>query len=101
MVHALGFTLLAILGVIGTLQEVTSHGGHPLSRIAVHKAELAIDELAYVKASPTILGLKVRFTTFTEFNSVLSMPLMLSLSFTLIKLIVLRLKISLSSFHYG
>lgn len=58
MVHVLGFTLLAVLGVIGTLQGVASHGGHPLSRIAIHKAVSAINELAYVKASPSVLGLK-------------------------------------------
>lgn len=63
MVHVLGFTLLAVLGVIGSLQEVLSHGGHPLSRIAIHKAVLAINEHAYVKASPAVLGLKVRFST--------------------------------------
>lgn len=69
MVHVLGFILLAVLGLIGTLQGVASHGGHPLSRIAIHKAVSAIDELAYIKASPTVLGLKVRFSTLTYFTS--------------------------------
>ncbi|KAK0574788.1 hypothetical protein LWI29_029083 [Acer saccharum] len=50
--------LLGILLVIASLQVTTSHGEHPLSRIAIHKATFALNEHAYVKASPTILGLK-------------------------------------------
>ena len=31
----------------------------PLSQIAIHKASFALDEKAFVKASPRILGLQV------------------------------------------
>ena len=56
-----GFILLAILWGIGSLEGVTSHGDQPLSRIAIHKAVFALNDLAYIKASPPILGLKVSF----------------------------------------
>ncbi|KAM7251251.1 hypothetical protein ACFE04_023134 [Oxalis oulophora] len=44
-------TLKAIFG-----EEVTSHI-HPLSRIAIHKTTFAVDDRAYVKVTPTKLGL--------------------------------------------
>ncbi|XP_065860580.1 probable inactive purple acid phosphatase 1 [Euphorbia lathyris] len=47
----------AILLLLLNLQEVTSHGHHPLSKIAVHRATLALADLAYVKAHPSLLGL--------------------------------------------
>jgi hypothetical protein len=34
-------------------------GEQPLSRIAVERAVLAVDDAAHVKASPLVLGLKV------------------------------------------
>ncbi|TYG41655.1 hypothetical protein ES288_D12G192800v1 [Gossypium darwinii] len=46
-----------ILLVLAILHRASSHGIQPLSRIAIHKATLALDNLAYVKASPTVLGL--------------------------------------------
>jgi hypothetical protein len=54
---------LAILFVLTTLHEAWSHGDQPLSKIAVHKASLALQDHAYVKTSPTILGLKVSFNS--------------------------------------
>lgn len=51
----------AILWVLFTLQGVASHGDHPLSRIAIHKAVAAVDNNAYIKASPSVLGLTVSF----------------------------------------
>ncbi|XVF03193.1 hypothetical protein REPUB_Repub04eG0240400 [Reevesia pubescens] len=46
-----------ILLVLGILHKASSHGVQPLSRIAIHKVTLALDTRAYVKASPTVLGL--------------------------------------------
>lgn len=43
--------------ILTNLQETSSHGDHPLSRIAIHEATLALTPLAYVEASPSILGL--------------------------------------------
>ena len=50
---------LAILLVLVTLQEVRSHGDQPFSKIAIHKTMFALRDSAYVKASPTVLGVKV------------------------------------------
>ncbi|KAL5553634.1 hypothetical protein UlMin_041035, partial [Ulmus minor] len=63
--------LLVILLALATLQEVRSHGDQPLSKVAIHKTEFALRDNAYVKASPTVLGLEgqntewvtVKFTT--------------------------------------
>lgn len=49
---------LILLGLI-IIQEATSHGEQPLSRIAIHEATFALHDLAYIKASPTVLGLRV------------------------------------------
>ncbi|KAJ6312225.1 hypothetical protein OIU77_013879 [Salix suchowensis] len=43
--------------ILTNLQETSSHGDHPLSRIAIHEATFALTPLAHVKASPSILGL--------------------------------------------
>lgn len=48
--------LLVVLWAAASLGEVTSHGVQPLSRIAIEKAVIALDNKAYVKASPSILG---------------------------------------------
>lgn len=53
---------LAILLVLLTLQEVRSHGDQPFSKIAIHKAMFALHDSAFVKASPTVLGIKVSFS---------------------------------------
>ena len=50
---------LAIFLVLTTLQEAWSHGDQPLSKIAIHKATVDLNRDAYIKASPTVLGLKV------------------------------------------
>ncbi|XP_059648756.1 probable inactive purple acid phosphatase 1 [Cornus florida] len=49
-----GFILLAILW---RLEVAKSHGDQPLSRIAIHKAAFALNDNAYVKAYPPVLGL--------------------------------------------
>ncbi|KAK8604311.1 hypothetical protein V6N13_099257 [Hibiscus sabdariffa] len=50
---------------------VSSHGVQPLSRIAVHETTFALDNRAYVKASPTVLGLNGQNTEWVtvEFSS--------------------------------
>lgn len=53
------FSLAFVLLVLSSLQEAMSHGVHPLSKIALHNTKYALDELAFVKVSPTVLGLKV------------------------------------------
>ena len=50
---------LAIFLVLTTLQEAWSHGDQPLSKIAIHKATVDLNRDAYIKASPTVLGIKV------------------------------------------
>ncbi|XP_061985559.1 probable inactive purple acid phosphatase 1 isoform X2 [Populus nigra] len=59
MMRGLGLVFFAFFLVLATLLQVTtSHGEQPLSRIVVQNTELHLSENAYVKASPSILGLK-------------------------------------------
>lgn len=53
-----GFCLLAVFCALGSLEGVTSHGDQPFSRIAIHEAVFALDDFAYVKVTPSVLGLK-------------------------------------------
>ncbi|KAL9263944.1 putative inactive purple acid phosphatase 1 [Drosera capensis] len=46
---------LIVLAILG-LREVASHDDHALSRIAIHKAVFALDTLAYITVSPSVLG---------------------------------------------
>lgn len=57
-----GLILLVILGAIVSLRGATSDGVQPLSRIAIHKTVFALDDRAYIKAYPPVLGLKVIFS---------------------------------------
>ncbi|XP_007045859.2 PREDICTED: probable inactive purple acid phosphatase 1 isoform X2 [Theobroma cacao] len=49
---------LPILLILATLEEAASHGDQPLSKIAVQKATFSLNHQAYIKVSPTVLGLK-------------------------------------------
>jgi len=49
----------AILWVCLTLQGVASDYHQPLSKIAIHKATAAVHGSAYIKVTPSVLGLKV------------------------------------------
>ena len=60
---------LAIFLVLTTLQEAWSHGDQPLSKIAFHKATVDLNHDAYVKASPTVLGLKVSLNSIVLLSS--------------------------------
>ncbi|KAK6133947.1 hypothetical protein DH2020_032305 [Rehmannia glutinosa] len=51
--------LLVVLWALVSLEEVTSHGVQPLSTIAIEKAIIALDNKAYIKASPSVLGVNV------------------------------------------
>lgn len=51
------FTLWAVLWVATNLQGTSSSGHQPLSKIAIHQAEIALDDKAYIKVSPSLLGL--------------------------------------------
>nr|XP_007153519.1 hypothetical protein PHAVU_003G042300g [Phaseolus vulgaris]ESW25513.1 hypothetical protein PHAVU_003G042300g [Phaseolus vulgaris] len=50
------FVSLTFLLVCSVLQRVWSHGDQPLSKVSVHKATVSLLDLAYIKASPAILG---------------------------------------------
>ncbi|XP_039116955.1 probable inactive purple acid phosphatase 1 [Dioscorea cayenensis subsp. rotundata] len=53
------FYLLILLGITSSLFSFgASSGEQPLSRIAIHRTTFAVHSSAYVKASPTVLGLK-------------------------------------------
>jgi len=47
--------------VLATFQQAVSDEHQPLSKLAIHKTTLALDERAYIKATPNVLGLTVRF----------------------------------------
>ncbi|KAK6251935.1 hypothetical protein QUC31_013655 [Theobroma cacao] len=49
---------LPSLLILATLEEAASHGDQPLSKIAVQKATFSLNHQAYIKVSPTVLGLK-------------------------------------------
>lgn len=49
--------LLVVLWAVVSLEEVASHGVQPFSVIAIEKAVIALDSKAYIKASPSVLGL--------------------------------------------
>lgn len=57
----LGLIFSAIFWVFGSLEGASSHGDQPLSRIAIDRALVALDNGAYVKASPLVLGSTVSF----------------------------------------
>ncbi|KAL6983336.1 hypothetical protein U1Q18_016725 [Sarracenia purpurea var. burkii] len=56
--RSFGLIFLAIFRAFTNLQGATSHGEQPLSRIAINMAVVALEDRAYVKASPSILGLR-------------------------------------------
>lgn len=54
------FRLVAILFFLVNNGETRSIiGDQPLANIAIHKTKLALDGSAYVKAFPSVLGMKV------------------------------------------
>lgn len=50
--------LVTCLGLV-SLESVKSHGIQPLSLIAIHKVVISIDDKAYIRVSPVVLGLTV------------------------------------------
>ncbi|XP_054823019.1 probable inactive purple acid phosphatase 1 isoform X1 [Prosopis cineraria] len=56
------YIFLSWLLVCSMPHNVCSHGDQPLSKIAVHKATISLLDLAYIKASPTVLGLEGQAT---------------------------------------
>jgi len=64
--------LVTVISVLGAIHQVKSHEDQPLSGIAVHKITFGLNEKAYVKASPTVLGSNVIITIlFLYFSSLL------------------------------
>lgn len=57
--------LMPIFAVLLNLQGVKSHGVQPLSMIAIHRAVIDIDDQAYIRANPLILGVNVRLDYMT------------------------------------
>ncbi|KAL9423596.1 hypothetical protein AB3S75_035643 [Citrus x aurantiifolia] len=62
---------LGIFLVLGAFRLTISHEDQPLSKIAIHKAVFALDDNAYIKASPSILGMKGQNSDWltVEYNS--------------------------------
>ncbi|KAL9420599.1 hypothetical protein AB3S75_038214 [Citrus x aurantiifolia] len=62
---------LGIFLVLGAFRLAISHEDQPLSKIAIHKAVFALDDNAYIKASPSILGMKGQNSDWltVEYNS--------------------------------
>jgi len=58
--------------VLATFQLAVSDEHQPLSKVAIHETTLALDERAYIKATPNVLGLTVRFDCTFEFFLVFS-----------------------------
>ena len=56
-----GWTFLANSWALVSLEGAASHRDQPLSRIAIDRAVVAPEDRAFVKASPSILGLGVSF----------------------------------------
>ncbi|CAE5957401.1 unnamed protein product [Arabidopsis arenosa] len=48
--------LISLVLALGTIQEGKSHRDQPLSGIAIHRTLFDLNEQAYIKASPTVLG---------------------------------------------
>ncbi|XP_074309638.1 putative inactive purple acid phosphatase 1 isoform X2 [Silene latifolia] len=51
-------SLLSILWVSLALQQVRTDGDQPLSNIAIYKTEFALHDMAYINASPSVLGVQ-------------------------------------------
>lgn len=51
---------------VSFVQQVSSHGEQPLARIAVQETVFALDGRVSIKASPSVLGARVRLKFFPE-----------------------------------
>ena len=58
-------TFLAVFSALLRFPGVKSHGVQPLSAIALHRAVIDIDDQAYIRATPLILGVNVRLDYMT------------------------------------
>ncbi|XP_078447215.1 putative inactive purple acid phosphatase 27 [Wolffia australiana] len=58
LISSMFLQFLAAIAVSGAKFQQEFAGVQPLSQIAIHKASLALDESAYIKASPRLLGLQ-------------------------------------------
>ncbi|RZR99952.1 hypothetical protein BHM03_00029585 [Ensete ventricosum] len=63
--------LLSVVGsaVSGVVRRHDLAGVQPLSRVAIHKARLAVEDKAYVTASPLLLGIKAERDGSNEYNN--------------------------------
>jgi len=52
--------LVDVLVTLVSIQEGKSHRKQPLSGVAIHRTLFDVNEEAYVKASPTVLGFDVK-----------------------------------------
>ncbi|GMP54108.1 hypothetical protein CsSME_00019370 [Camellia sinensis var. sinensis] len=62
MIRLSGWIFLAISWALVSLKGATSHRDQPLSRIAIDRAVVALEDQAFVKASPSVLGLRSQNT---------------------------------------
>lgn len=60
--------LLLALAAACTAGRAGGHGVQPLSRVAIHRARVALDASAAVRASPSLLGSRVRLVEFPFFH---------------------------------
>lgn len=63
--------LLLALAAACTAGRAGGHGVQPLSRVAIHRARVALDASAAVRASPSLLGSRVRWVEFPLFSLLL------------------------------
>lgn len=56
--------LISLVLALGTIHEGKCHRDQPLSGIAIHRTLFDLNEQAYIKASPTVLGSDVKLSLF-------------------------------------
>jgi hypothetical protein len=66
------------------------HGVHPLSRIAIHRARVALDASSAVRASPKLLGSRVCILSFVQVAILLLVALAQAPSFPLPFMLAVR-----------
>lgn len=50
---------IVVLWVLSSFEGAISHGVQPLSRISIENAVIALEDSAYIRCSPSVLGANV------------------------------------------